>query len=224
MQDASDENQDTGSETEFRAELPGGESKAPLGEVPTILLALLGLFGALLAWRVGVAGSTAGDANDAGLDAARARSAVVVANEGLISQAREAWLDYDRQRRRGDALLAAGFGPNADEYFKEASAHWFLVRPDYFDKNGNYDPARQRASLLADAASEQDIDYQTHFAQADDLADRINGLTIAGFVAAAGLPFLTLAETLKDKRRLPFISLGAVALAAASVLAAVSWA
>ncbi len=195
----------------------------PLRELPAVLLALLGLFGALLAWRVGVAGSDAGDANDLGLDAARARSAAVVANEGLISQSREAWLDYERNRRRGEALTEAGFGANADEYYKEASAHWLLVRPDYFNEAGEYDPAKQRASLLADAESQQDLDAASDFALADDLAERINGLTVAGFIAAVGLPFLTLAEAVKDRRRVPLALAGAVALVAASTMAALSW-
>jgi hypothetical protein len=209
----------------FSAGLPTPEpAHAPLGEIPTVLLALLGLFGALLAWRVGVAGSDAGDANDAGLDAARARSAAVVANEGLVSQSREAWLDYERNRQRADALLAAGFGGNADEYYKQASAHWLLVRPDYFDKNGNFDAARQRTSLLADAESQQDLDSTSDFALADSLASKINDLTLAGFIAALGLPFLTLAESIGDRRRLPLVLVGAAAVVAAAILGALSWA
>jgi hypothetical protein len=203
---------------------PAGDRPAALGEIPTVLLALLGLFGALLAWRVGVAGSTVGDANDAGLDAARARSAAIVANEGLVSQSEQAWLDYERQRRRAAALLDAGFGPNADQFYKQAAAHWFLVRADYLDAEGTYDAEQQRASLLADATTQQDLDSASDFDLADDLADRINGLTLAGFIAAAGLPFLTLAEAVRDRRRILLTALGAVALVAASVLAALSWA
>lgn len=200
------------------------EPKAPLREFPTILLAALGLFGALLAWRVAVAGSTAGDANDAGLDAARARSAAIVANEGLISQSREAWLDYERARRRAEALVAAGQGPTGDEYYKVSAANYFFLRTDYLDKNGVYDPDAQRAGLLADAESQQDLDFDTDFNLADDLNDKINGLTLAGFIAAIGLPFLTVAEATRDRRRVFPTFVGAGTLVAAVVLAVLSWA
>lgn len=203
---------------------PAQEERAPLRELPTILLAALGLFGALLAWRVAVAGSNAGDANDAGLDAARARSAVVVANEGLISQAREAWLDYERARRRADAFVGAGLGPNGDQYYKLAAANFFFLRTDYLDRDGVYDPDAQRAGLLADAESQQDLDFDTDFNLADDLNDKINGLTLAGFVAAIGLPFLTVAEATRDRRRVFPTFMGGVALVAAVVLAVLSWA
>lgn len=203
---------------------PVEETRAPLRDLPTILLAALGLFGALLAWRVAVAGSTAGDANDAGLDAARSRSAAIVANEGLISQAREAWLDYERARRRAEALVTAGQGPTGDEYYKLSAANYFFLRTDYLDRNGLYDADAQRAGLLADAESQQDLDFDTDFNLADDLNDKINGLTLAGFVGAIGLPFLTLAEATRDRRRVFPTFVGAGALIAAVVLAVLSWA
>lgn len=188
-----------------------------------ILLAALGLAAALIAWRGGVAANDAEDASRAGLDAARQRSASVIVNEGLVARTVEAFLDYERSRRRAEALDAAGHHEQALLERKLATSHWFLVAPDYLDAAGDLQPDRQRAALLADDASQADIDPAPHFAAADAEYARIRGLIVAGVVLAFALPFLTLAEITARRLRLFGFLAGGAFFAGGLVLAAVAW-
>lgn len=188
-----------------------------------ILLAALGLAAAIIAWRGGVAANAAEDANRAGLDAARERSASVIVNEGLVARTLEAFLDYERSRQRAVALEAAGLHEQALLERKVATSHWFLVAPDYLDISGQLQPDRQRAALLADAASRADVDPAPHFAAADAEFGRIRGLIIAGIVIAFALPFLTLAEITSGRFRILGVVAGGGFFIAGLLLAAAAW-
>ena len=193
------------------------------GAALPILLAALGLAGALVAWRVGMAGDIASDANVAGLAAARGRSAQVVTAEGIIARTEEAWLDYERARRRAAALQAGDLPADALNDLKVAASHWFLVRPEYIDADGGYDREGHRAALLAQAASEEDIDPDPHFRTADVEYDRIRGLPVAGLVIAAALPLATLAALTRGRLRAASGARGRGVFLVGLVLAALAW-
>ncbi len=193
--------------------------------LPTLLLAAVGLFGALVAWRVNLVGSAAGDANEEALAAARSRSSIMVANAGYVSQSREAWVDYQRNRQRATAYQEAGLVADAFGQRMQAAAHWTLVRPEYVSPSGAaYDSDRQQAALMADAASGADLDPESHAARADSLYDRIDGMTLGGFIAVIGLPFLVLAEISRGRRLIALTVPGGLTLLAGVVLEALSWA
>jgi hypothetical protein len=202
---------------------PDGRRSDRFGLAIPILLAALGLAAAVIAWRGGVAANAAEDANRAGLDAARERSAGVIVNEGLVARTFEAFLDYERSRQRAAALEAAGLHEQALLERKLATSHWFLVAPDYLDTNGQLQPDRQRAALLADDASRADIDPAPHFAAADAEFGRIRGLIVAGIVIAFALPFLTLAEITAGRFRIIGVVAGGGFFVAGLLLAAVAW-
>jgi hypothetical protein len=188
-----------------------------------ILLAALGLVAAVIAWRAGVAVSAADDANRAGLDASRERAASVIINEGLTARATEAFLDYERSRRRAEALAAAGANDQAQLNRMQAVGHWFLVPPEYIDRNGEFQPAQERAALLTDDERTRDIQPQPHFTVADREYDRLRGLIGAGIVVAIALPFLTLAEIGRGRVRRFSIVGGVAILATGVVLAVAAW-
>jgi hypothetical protein len=207
------------------ADAAGPEAKRSdrFGLAIPILLAALGLAAAVIAWRGGVAANAAEDANRAGIDAARERSASVIVNEGLVARTLEAFLDYERSRQRAEALEAAGLHEQALLERKLATSHWFLVVPEYLDPAGQLQPARQRAALLADDASRADLDPAPHFAAADAEFGRIRGLIVAGIVLAFALPFLTLAEITAGRLRLIGVIAGGGFFVAGLALAAASW-
>ena len=188
-----------------------------------IFLAALGLAAAVIAWRGGVAANAADDATRAGLDAARERSASVIVNEGLVARTIEAFLDYERSRLRAEALDAAGLHEQALLERKAATSHWFLVEPDYLDQAGDLQPDRQRAALLADDASQADVDPAPHFAVADAESARIRSLIVAGVVLVFALPFLTLAEITSGRLRLFGVGGGILFFVGGLLLAAASW-
>ena len=177
----------------------------------------------MIAWRGGVAAGTAEDANRAGLDAARAQAASAVVNEGLVARTLEAYLDYERSRRRAEALETAGFLDRALLERKLAMSHWFLVDPDYLDRAGQLQPDRQRAALIADDASDTDLDPAPHFAAADAEYGRIRTLIVAGVLAAFALPFLTMAEFTSGRLRLGGVIAGGAFFAVGLGLGALAW-
>ena len=188
-----------------------------------ILLAALGLAAALIAWRGGVSAGAAEDANRAGLDAARAQAASAVTNEGLVARTLEAYLDYERSRRRAEALAAAGFQDRALLERKLASSHWFLVEPDYLDQAGQFQVDRQRAALMADDASDTDLDAGPHFAVADVEYARLRTLIVAGVLVAFALPFLTMAEFTSGRLRIGGMLAGAAFFAVGLGIGALAW-
>jgi hypothetical protein len=187
-----------------------------------VLLAALGLAGALVAWRIGNASEDAGNASQAALEAARARSAVVAQNESIVGRGFESWLDYERARRRSVGLAEDERFRDALDEAKVAAGHWFLVPSDFIE-DGDLQPARLREALLAAAESEQDIDPEPHLATVASEERRISQLLGAGLVIALALPFLTFAELATARLRLAATLVGAGVLAVGLVLAGVAW-
>ena len=191
-----------------------------------LLLAALGLAGAVVAWRVAGASDAAGGASGAGIAAARARTAVVIASEAKIAVALDGWLEYERALRRADALQAAGYPRTALRDRTEAASNFFLMGTDvqYLDAAGQFDPQRMRSALLNEAASREDLDPDPHFAVADAAYTNIRWLVGAGLFIAGALPFLTLAEVTRGRLRAIGAVVGAALLATGLLLAIVGWA
>lgn len=187
------------------------------------MLAAIGLAAALIAWRTSVAAGAADGAAGAGLDAARQRAASVIIGEGLTARTTEAYIDFERSRRRAELLDADGQAAIAQLARMEATSHWFLVRPEYLAADGAYEPDRQRAALLA--ADEQRIDIQPepHFAVADLEQARIRNLLVAGILIALALPFLTIAEVTRGRLRGGTLVGGTAVFALGLVLAGAVW-
>ena len=166
-----------------------------------VLLAALGLAGALVAWRVAVASDAAAGESAAGLAAARAGGTAVILSEVAVARTMEAWLDYERARRRAVALEVAGYPTTALRDSTRAASHYVLVVDDYLDPEGQFDPARMREAMIAEAASREDHDAARHFALADAEYARVRALSGAGILLAGSLPLLTLAEITRGRLR-----------------------
>ena len=199
------------------------EGSDRLSIVLAVMLAALGLAGALIAWRVGDASNRASDATQEGVIAARARSAEEITADGVVAQTMEAWLEYERASRRAEGLTEAGFPDQGLNNAMQAAANWFLVRPEYLDAEGNYDPARHRESYLAEVASRRDIDPAPHFARAEAEEGRVRALLLIGVVLAAALPILTVAGFASGRLRIGATALGGSVFAVGVVLMAVAW-
>ncbi|NJD28026.1 MAG: hypothetical protein FIA92_06975 [Chloroflexi bacterium] len=187
------------------------------------LLAALGLAAALIAWRASVASNAAGEASGAGLAAARQRAISSIIGEGITARTIEAYLDYERARRQAEMLASEGFDPEAQLARMEATSHWFLVRPEYLDRAGAFQPDRQRAALLAADEARVDINPDSHFEAAEIEQARIRALLMAGIVLALALPFLTLAEITRGRPRVGGTVAGAAIFSVGIVLAAAAW-
>lgn len=191
--------------------------------LPAVLLAALGLVGAVVAWRVATAGSAAGDEDRAALSAARERASAMVNAEQQVAQTTGAWLDYERGQRRAAALDAAGFHDEGLQERQIATAHWFLVRPEYLGVTGTYDPAKHRAALLQEVAATSDIDPAPHEQAADREYRHVKELLLAAFVIVLALPLATFAEVSRGRWRLAAGVLGLAVLCGGVALVSAAW-
>jgi hypothetical protein len=189
-----------------------------------VLLAALGLVGALVAWRVASASAAAGGESAAGVAATRAHGTAVILSEVAVARTMEAWLDYERSRRRAEALEAAGFPTTALREATRAASHYVLVVDDYLDPDGRFDPERMREARIAEAASREDHDAARHFALADAEHARVRQLTGAGILLSGALPLLTLAEVTRGRLRRLGVVAGVGLFAAGLLLALAVWA
>lgn len=187
------------------------------------LLAAIGLAAALIAWRTSVAAGEADAATQAGLDAARQRAASVIVSEGLTARSTEAYVDFERARRRAELLAKDGRAGDAQLARMEAVSHWFLVRPEYLAPDGSYLPDRQRAALLAADEATRDIQPDRHFATADHEYARIRALLLAGVLIGLALPVLTIAEVTRGRFRAGAVAVGSVVFAGGGLVAALAW-
>ena len=188
-----------------------------------VLLAGLGLLGALIAWRVGAASSAASDATQAGLIAERSLAREEASAVGLASRTLDAWLEYERDRRRAERLREEGFPVEGLSHAMQGVSHWFLVRPEYIDDDGNYDPEAHRESYLSEVAGQIDLDADSHFAQAAREEERLRTLLLIGILVASALPVLTLAQFARGRLRLGATGIGASIFAIGIVLTALAW-
>ena len=188
-----------------------------------VLLAGLGLLGALIAWRVGSASEDAADATQAGLIAARALTREETTAVGLASRTLDAWLEYERNRRRAERLREEGYPTEGLNYAMQSASHWFLVRPEYIDEEGNYDPQAHQESYLTEIAGQIDLDADTHFAQAEAEEGRVRALLLIGVFVASALPLLTFAQFARGRLRFAATGVGATIFLIGVVLTALAW-
>jgi hypothetical protein len=188
-----------------------------------IMLATLGLMGALVAWRVGTSSDIAADSSLEGLIVTRDRAREAATAQGAVAQTSEAWLAYESFRRQADSLRADGFPDAALEAAKRGAAHYFLVRPEYLDEEGDYDPEAHLAAIMAEASAQGDLDPAPHFARVAAEETRIRNLLAVGILLAIALPLLTIAEVTGGRRRLVASAAGAAVFAVGTVAMVGVW-
>lgn len=198
-------------------------SRDRLSLVIPVMLAAIGLAAALIAWRTSNAAGAADAATQAGLDAARQRAASVIVSEGLTARSTEAYMDFERARRRAELLAEDGLAGEALLARMEAVSHWFLVRPEYLAPDGSYLPERQRAALLAADESIKDIQPEPHFAAAEHEHERIRSLLLSGVLIGLALPLLTVAEVTRGRFRAGAVVVGSLVFASGGLVAALAW-
>lgn len=225
--ETSDPASSTGTEAEAAAaagQETGKRRSERVGTVVAVGLALVGLLGALIAWRVVDLGTQAGDASRSAVSAARERSEALLAAEARVSLTYAAWLTYELDRRRADALREAGHLDVAAREDKAASAHWGFVDPEYIDPDGLYQPDDHVDGIVAGQATQVDLEAAPHLAAATAAEARTTNLALIAVVIAGALPLLTAAEV--GRGRVRFVTgIGGAALLATGIVAlAVSWA
>lgn len=209
-------------------ETPQHESR--LESIAAILIAVVTVIGAVVAWRASVAADSAGDADTAGLRASIDAEKTRALNFVDAYEHYGAYTAYARYNNLGNALAdeaahaadeqqAAALDRQSAEAFDLATANQSLFPNRYLNRDGSYNVKRELGESWADAAQQEDLNPEAHFVEADRLRKKTNQLVLAVTILALSLVSLTIAESAPDKFKLPLTALGALIMIAGVVAA-----
>ncbi len=197
------------------------------GTLVAVLIALVTVIGALVAWRASVAADSAGDADFGGLRAALNAEEARALNAVNGYEAYGAFTTYKRHNDLGNLLeedLASADDPEAlESELAEARdlaiANQSLFPNKFLNRDGTYALQRQLGELWADAKREKDVNPTPQFVEADKLRAKTNWVLIALTVLALALVFYTLVEAVGDRLKPLMFGLGSVVALAGSLAA-----
>lgn len=201
------------------------ESEKPsrLDTYVALVIALITVVGAVVAWRASVAADGAGDADTSGLRALLNVEETRASNAVNAFEAYGAYVSYQRNQRLGDLLEA---DPAAADLQAErgaardlAVANQSLFPNKYLNRDGSYDVQRQLGELWADARRAKDLNPEPQFLDADRLRSRSNALLADVAFLALGLVLLTLVEAVSGRAQVVLAGLGTTVLVVGLALA-----
>lgn len=198
------------------------EKEDPFETPVAILIALITVVGAIVAWRASVAADGAGDADNGGLRAMLNVEETRALNGVNAYENYGAFVAYDRYAYMGDLLEAdLAVADEADFERLEADradaqdlaiANQSLFPNKFLNRDGTYDVQRQLGELWADAAREKDLNPEPQFVEADKLRDRTNWFLGDIALLSLGLVFLTLVESVPNQLKYVLTGLGLLTL------------
>jgi len=176
-------------------ETPPGESSDYFKTIVAVLIALVTVTGALVAWRASLANSSAGDADFAGLTATLNTEETRTLNKANLYANYQAYVSYVQYNELGNLVnadlksAAPEAAPNLEhqkvEAWDLATANQYFFPSRYLDREGNYDTQRQLGEAWAEAGLGKDLNPEPHFTEADRLRIRANWL-VGTITALAG--------------------------------------
>jgi hypothetical protein len=192
-----------------------------------IMMAVVTIVSALIAWQATIDADNAGNADFAGLGAAVNRQDARVVDSTTTYQQHRAYTAYVRNVEVGDAVNADLQDPEKTYRGRqlaamqaERSARWnqTIVDKDFFDTrylgaDGTYDTRRQLGELAAEAAQLKDVEPKPHFATADEMRHDSKATVAMLIVMAFALLLYTLASELRHRIRYLLAVLGTMCLA-----------
>jgi hypothetical protein len=189
-----------------------------------ILIAVVTVIGALVAWRSSVADDGAGDADFAGLRASVHAEEARALNYVNAYENYGSYTSYQRYNELGNLLEADQANAPEQEIDnlerQRADNHDLSISnqrlfPNKFlDRDGAYNVERQIGEMWADAAKENDLNPDPQFAEADQLRAKANWLLVAVAILALALVFYTLVESFGERMRYAMVALGSLCMVA----------
>jgi hypothetical protein len=190
-----------------------------------ILIAVVSIVGAVLAWRAAQAGSSAADADVRGTVSIINRNQALVASDADMYRNLSTYLqvrihdmlslslfaDYER-RASDDPKLSSLWDEGWTEVFvAEAYLDQVNVRPEYIRPDGSYDGKAAQDIDMATRSLGSDFDPQgRHFAQADRLRTKVLWLVGLALVLSVTLLCYTVATVIQRRVKYVFFAVGSV--------------
>lgn len=179
--------------------------------VMAILIALVTIVGAVVAWRSAVFSERAGNADFASTTAVIHREETLTVGTARLFQRYRAYTDYLLSIVYADLLQEAmdSVSPEQASLFEaertqandEAINNLRYFETRYLDLEGNYDQERDLGEAIADASQTKDLDPAPHLIEADRSRTQIANFVSIFIVLAVALVFYTFAEALHPSRR-----------------------
>lgn len=166
-----------------------------------IMIAIVTLVGAVLAWRAAVANVNAGDADFAGLNATLNAEETLTLTNNTFYRHYRAYTSFSGNDVFGGKLDGVPRSEMLRSNAQSAAATDRLFFPHrYLNRDGSYAAERQIGEAWAEASQVRDLTPAPHFAEADQARLKTNWLVGIFMGLAVSLLFFTLAEGLHPER------------------------
>lgn len=196
------------------------ESQGRVMTVMAVLVAIVTVLGAYVAWRSSVVEDASGDADFAGLRALLNTEETRALNNVNAYEDYRAFTSYQLSSLQGDLIAVDMESAGEDEVdvldAQRAQAHDLAIAQQstfpnrFLNRDGTYGVQRQLGEMWADAAKDRDLNAEPQFAEADKLRSRANVLLLWVTVMGLGLVVYTVVESVTDKLRWPLVGLASV--------------
>ena len=203
------------------------ENGDKLETIVAILIALVVVVAAVVAWRASQVDDAAGDADYDGLRSAVNAEETRALNYVNAYEDLGMYVNYWRQNRLSELLgeeVDQSGGENAvlQEQIKEvdelATANEGFFETRFLNRDGTYNVQRQLGEMWADAAKERDLEYTSKFAEADKLRSRTRQFLLVLLVLSVAPVFFSLVESVSGRARQIMIGLGSLFAVAGVVM------
>lgn len=195
-----------------------------------LLIAIVVALSAIVTWRASVIDDGAGDADYAGLRATVYAVRAQALNSVDAYESYGNYVNYFRYTRLGE-LLADDLETAAEdqqavltEQLKVANdlaeANRDMFETQYLNRDGTYSVQRQLGVLWADAAKENNLDYQSQFNDADKGRAQTRKMLISLMILSIATVFYALVESFEGRWKVVLVVAGSL-VAAAGIVAAV---
>jgi hypothetical protein len=196
------------------------EKESRFNTLVAILIAIVAVLGAVVAWRSSITDDGAGDADYAGLRAAVNAEETRALNFVNAYESYGNYVAYWRNNRQAALINEELAGAGADEgdtltaqmkvYTDLADANRTMFETRFLNRDGSYNVQRQMGEMWADAAKERDLEYETQFKEADALRLKTNRFLISMMILGVALVFYSLIESMSDRWKTIMVVLGSV--------------
>ena len=163
-----------------------------------LMIALLTVVAAVVAWRASVADDAAGDEDYAGLQATVNAEETRALTYVEAMEHSGAFLSFHRNKLLSDRLEKAGKEAASHEAADLAAANLGQFPPRFMNRDGTYSVARDLGSMWQDEAKLKDMDDESHFQASEIFRAKSLKLSLAVVVLTLSLVVLTLVEAFPE--------------------------
>jgi predicted nucleic acid-binding Zn ribbon protein len=202
-----------------------GQKEEPLDRFKTfvaLLIAIVSIVGAALAYRIALAAGNAADADVAGIISSASLHQARVASEAELYRDLRAYLQVRIHDQLSHDLIAErdqypSGDPARDRLWDEgwtetrvaeAYLDQIYISPEYIRSDGSYDEQAALDINIAHWALETDFNREGHFAEANRLRAKVQWLIGVASILTITLLFYTLAEVITHATKYLFLVLG----------------